>query len=153
MGPAGSRVREAAHEVSVSEVAGLEKPAPHGVAKITGALSAAAAGAATVAVILAGTAIVVAVVANIVRRELTGESIYGAEEFARFMFLWIIWMGVSLAVRRGAVTVITLVSERGPWWWRAAVHGLASGALGDPPGLRLLALDGVRACRRRRSTR
>ncbi len=39
-------------------------------------------------------------------------------------------MGVSLAVRRGAVTVITLVSGRGPWWWRASVTGLASGALG-----------------------
>ena len=85
---------------------------------------------ATVGAILAGAAIIVAVVANIVRREITGESIYGAEEFARFMFLWVIWMGVSLAVRRGAVTVITLVSERGPWWWRAAVHGLSGGALG-----------------------
>lgn len=119
-----------AGEPSVAEVAGLEKPPPEGVGRITGALSAAAAGAATVAAILAGVAIVVAVVANILRREITGESIYGAEEFARFMFLWIIWMGVSLAVRRGAVTVITLVSERGPWWWRAAVHGLSSGALG-----------------------
>ncbi len=100
------------------------------VVRVTGALSAAAAALATVAALLAGVSIVAAVVANVARRELSGESIYGAEEFARFAFLWVIWMGVSLAVRRGAVTVITLLTGRGPWWWRASINGLAGGALG-----------------------
>lgn len=114
----------------LEDVAGLEEERLHGVARYTGAVSRTAAGAATALAILAGTSIVVAVVANIARREVTGESIYGAEEFARFAFLWVIWMGVSLAVRRGAVTVINLLTERGPWWWRASLNGLAGGCLG-----------------------
>ncbi|MGI9539219.1 MAG: TRAP transporter large permease, partial [Miltoncostaeaceae bacterium] len=36
-------------------------------------------------------------------------------------FLWVIWMGVSLAVKRGAVTVITFVSERGSPHWQRSV--------------------------------
>ena len=114
----------------VSEAAGSDTQTLHGVARVTGAASSAAAAVASVLALAGGTAIVVAVVANIARREITGQSIFGAEEFARFAFLWVIWMGVGLAVRRGAVTVITLVSERGPWWWRASVTALASGALG-----------------------
>ena len=118
----------------VSELTGslVEEPEPEplrGVARITGAISWAAAAVATTAIVLAGAAIVAAIVANIVRREISGQSIYGAEEFARFAFLWVIWLGVSLAVRRGAVTVITLFTERGPWWWRASLHALAGGAL------------------------
>lgn len=101
-----------------------------GLARITGAVSWAVAALAATGCVLAGSALVAAIVANIVRREITGESIYGAYEFARFAFLWVIWLGVSLAVRRGAVTVITLFTERGPWWWRASLHGLAGGALG-----------------------
>ena len=57
--------------------------------------------------IIAGLAIFVVVLANIIDRELLGSSILGAEEFSRFAFLWVIWMGVSLAVRRSAVTVLT----------------------------------------------
>lgn len=114
----------------MSEIDESERPPPKGVARLTGALSSAAAGVATVIALLAGITIVVAVVGNIARRELTGESIFGAGELARFAFLWVIWMGVSLAVRRGAVTVITVVSDRGPWWWRASVTTLASVALG-----------------------
>ena len=101
-----------------------------GLARVTGAVSWAAAALAATGVALAGSSIIVAVIANIIRRQLTGESIYGAEEFARFAFLWVVWLGVSLAVRRGAVTVITVFTERGPWWWRASLHGLAGGALG-----------------------
>ncbi len=115
---------------SVSGATKSERPPLHGVARVTGAVSSAIAGLATVLAFAAGMSIVAVVVANIIRRELTGQSIYGAEEFARFAFLWVIWMGVSLAVRRGAVTVITLVSGRGPWWWRASANGLASGVLG-----------------------
>ena len=114
----------------MTEHAEAEPKPLSGVARVTGALSAGAAGIATVAALLAGTSIVVAIFANVARRVLTDQSIYGAEEFARFAFLWVIWMGVSLAVRRGAVTVITLLTERGPWWWRASIHALAGSALG-----------------------
>jgi C4-dicarboxylate transporter DctM subunit len=114
----------------VSEAAGSQSESLHGVARVTGAMSAAAAAIASVIAVAAGIAIVVAVIANVVRREISDQSIFGAEEFARVAFLWVIWMGVSLAVRRGAVTVITLVSSRGPWWWKASVTGLAGGALG-----------------------
>lgn len=122
-------------EAVVSELTGSPVEEPErgplaGLARVTGAISWAAAAVAATAAVLAGTAIVVAIVANIARREVSGQSIYGAEEFARFAFLWVIWLGVSLAVRRGAVTVITLFTERGPWWWRASLHGLAGGALG-----------------------
>lgn len=119
--------------VSTSTGSPAEEPEgepPTGLARITGAVSWAVAALAATGCVLAGSALVAAIVANIVRREITGESIYGAYEFARFAFLWVIWLGVSLAVRRGAVTVITLFTERGPWWWRASLHGLAGGALG-----------------------
>ena len=42
--------------------------------------------------------------------------------FRSYAFLWTIWMGVSLAVRRGEVTVITFVRDRGPLWWRRSVR-------------------------------
>ena len=118
----------------VSEFTGSPTEEPEGeplrgVARVTGAISWVAATIAMTGIVLAGIGIVGAISANIVRREITGQSIYGAEEFARFAFLWVIWLGVSLAVRRGAVTVITLFTERGPWWWRASLHGLAGGAL------------------------
>ena len=54
-----------------------------------------------------------ALVGNVFTRNVLGFSIFGAEELARFAFLWMIWMGVSLAVKRGAVTVITFVADRG----------------------------------------
>ncbi len=85
-------------------------------------------GAAIVAV-LAGIGIFVAVLANVLDREFTGHSILGSDEFARFAFLWLIWMGVSMAVRRGAVTVLTLGISHGPQWWRLALRGFSMTAL------------------------
>ena len=41
-----------------------------------------------------------------------------------------IWLGVSLAVKRSAVTVITFLSHRGPWWWQAAVRTFSGVSLG-----------------------
>ena len=73
-----------------------------------------------------------------------GYSLFGAEELARFAYLWVIWMGVSLAVKRGAVTVITLLSGRGPAWWQRSVRTFSGISLGDLPGLRLLAHHPVR---------
>ena len=52
-----------------------------------------------------------------------GVEIYtGLDEVAAYAFLWVIWMGVSLAVRRGEVTVITFVRDRGPVWLQRSVR-------------------------------
>lgn len=71
-----------------------------------------------------------AVVVNVFVRQVLGFSLFGAPEVASFAFLWTIWLGVSLAVKRGAVTVITLVSGRGPEWWRASVRAFSGVSLG-----------------------
>ena len=46
----------------------------------------------------------------------------GLDEVAAYAFLWTIWMGVSLAIRRGEVTVITFVRDRGPVWLRRSIR-------------------------------
>ena len=58
-----------------------------------------------------------------------GYSLFGAEELARFAFLWAIWLGVSLGVKRGAVTVITFVADAGPGWWQRSVRTFAGVSL------------------------
>jgi tripartite ATP-independent transporter DctM subunit len=105
-------------------------PHPSVLTRITGALALATAMIAMAIAIIAGLAIFVVVFGNILDRELLNGSIYGAEEFSRFAFLWLIWMGVALAVRRSAVTVLTIGTDNGPWWWRASLRGLAMGSLG-----------------------
>ena len=59
-----------------------------------------------------------------------GFSLFGAEELARFAFLWAIWFGVSLAVKRGAVTVITFVADAGRPWWQRSVKTFSGVSLG-----------------------
>src|SRR4249919_1465228 len=66
-----------------------------------------------------------AIAANVFTRYVLGYSIQGSDELANFAFLWCIWMGVSLAVKRGAVTVITFVADRGPAWWRRSVKAFS----------------------------
>ena len=44
------------------------------------------------------------------------------DELASYSFLWVIWLGVSLAIRRGEVTVITFVRDRGPVWLQRSVR-------------------------------
>ena len=61
-----------------------------------------------------------------------GFGIDGYDEVASFAFLWVVWMGVSIAVKHADVTVITFLSQRGPPWWRrsvAAFSGLSLVAL------------------------
>ena len=70
-----------------------------------------------------------ALAANVFARYVLGPSIFGADEIARIAFLWTIWMGISLAVRRGAVTVITFVADRGAPAWRRSVQVFAAFAL------------------------
>lgn len=85
---------------------------------------------AKVGVIVASITAVASVVGNVFTRQVLGFSFFGANELASFSFLWVIWMGVSLAVKRGAVTVITLVSHHGPAWWQRSVRAYAGVSLG-----------------------
>ncbi len=73
-------------------------------------------------VVIAAVLSTASLAANVFTRYVLGYSILGSDEFANWAFLWVIWLGLSLAVRRGAVTTITLVSDRGPAWWRRSVH-------------------------------
>jgi tripartite ATP-independent transporter DctM subunit len=91
-------------------------------ARWTEVYSQAAVGIARVGTFAAVALAIVALAGNVFTRNVLGYSIYGAEELARFAFLWAIWLGVSLAVKRGAVTVITFVADAGPGWWQRAVR-------------------------------
>lgn len=102
------------------------------VADLVGLYSQAASRIAKAGVIIGVLVALLAVVGNVFTRQVLGFSIFGAIELASFAFLWTIWMGVSLAVERGAVTVLTLVSHHGPVWWQRSVRaysGLALAAL------------------------
>lgn len=85
---------------------------------------------ARVGVIAGAIVALVALAGNIFTRQVLGFSLFGAHELASYAFLWTIWMGVSLAVKRGAVTVITFLSHRGAWWWRASVRTFSGVSLG-----------------------
>lgn len=61
------------------------------------------------------------VAGTVFTRYVLGFSIVGQDELASYAFLWVIWLGVSLAVRGGEVTVITFLRDRGPRWWRLGV--------------------------------
>lgn len=61
------------------------------------------------------------VAGTVFTRYVLGFSFTGQDELASYAFLWVIWMGVTLAVRGGDVTVITLLRDRGPRWWRLGV--------------------------------
>ena len=81
---------------------------------------------------------------NVFTRNALGYSLFGAEELARFAFLWAIWLGVSLGVKRGAVTVITFVADAGPAWWQRSVRTFSGVSLAVLLLYCLLALDRVR---------
>ena len=106
--------------------------------------SQAAVGVARVGTAVAVALAILAVAGNVFTRNVLGYSLFGSDELARFAFLWAIWLGVSLAIKRGSVTVITFVADAGPDWWQRAVRHLRRGQPGHPAGLRLRALDRVR---------
>jgi tripartite ATP-independent transporter DctM subunit len=90
------------------------------------------AAAVRIARVICAAAVVIAIAAlagNVFTRNVLGYSLFGAEELARFAFLWTIWMGVSLAVKRGAVTVITFVADLGGPTWRRSVRTFSGVAL------------------------
>jgi tripartite ATP-independent transporter DctM subunit len=84
--------------------------------------SQAAVGIARVGTALAVALAILSLAGNVFTRNVLGYALFGAEELARFAFLWSIWLGVSLAVKRGAVTVITFVADAGPGWWQRSVR-------------------------------
>ena len=92
--------------------------------------SQAAAGIARVGTVIAVAVAVGALAGTVFTRNVLVFSLFGAEELARFAFLWAIWLGVSLAVKRGAVTVITFVSDAGPPWWQRSVKTFSGISLG-----------------------
>jgi TRAP-type transport system large permease protein len=66
---------------------------------------------------------------NVFTRYVLGYSLFGAEELARFAFIWTIWLGVSLAVRSGAAMAITILAHHGPVWWRRSLRTFSGAAL------------------------
>ena len=100
---------------------------------------------ATVGALVSALIALLAIVVNVFTRQVLGFSLFGADELASFAYLWTIWMGVSLAVKRGAVTVITLAVRPRPGLVARVGAGLLGDQPGDLPGLRLLAHHPVRA--------
>lgn len=90
-----------------------------------GVYSEAAARIASVIAVIAAVVALLAVAGNIFTRQVLGFSLFGANELASFAFLWTIWMGVSLAVKRASVTVITLISHNGPGWWQRSARAFS----------------------------
>ena len=92
------------------------------VARGLGRLSDLAAAITRVGLIITTAIALGALVANVFTRNALGMSIEGSEEVYRFAFLWVIWLGASLAVKRGAITQFTLFSHHGPAWWQRSVR-------------------------------
>jgi TRAP-type C4-dicarboxylate transport system permease small subunit len=106
-----------------------------GLRRLAGWLETYSAAAVRIAYVLTVGAAILAVgsqLANVFTRYVLGFLIQGSDELTSFAFLWVIWMGVSMAVKRGSVTVITVLTDRGPALWRRSVatfSGLALGVL------------------------
>ena len=77
---------------------------------------------------------VLLVFSNVVGRYGFGAGFAGAEEVARLLFVWLVFLGAILALRRRAHLGVELVVQRlSPAWRRACaviVHVLMLGALG-----------------------
>lgn len=99
------------------------------VADVLEVYSAAAVRIARVVAVVAVVLIMVMIAGNVFTRNIPGFSLFSSEELARWAFLWAIWMGVSLAVKRSAVTVISFVSHRGPSLWQRSVQCFAGTCL------------------------
>lgn len=101
-----------------------------GVARALDHLSTALVRIAWVGAVIAALVAFSAIIATVFTRYVLGFSLVGAEVVASFAFLWAIWLGVSVAVRRGAVTVITVLSHHGPGWWQRSARAFSGVALG-----------------------
>lgn len=113
-------------------IVAARSPLAHVVGRIAAALdvySQAAVRIARVICISAVSLIMLALVGNVFVRNVPEFALFASEEISRFAFLWMIWMGVSLAVRRSDITVISFVSHRGPAWWQRSVQTFAGVSL------------------------
>ena len=81
---------------------------------------------------------------NVFTRNALGYSLFGAEELARFAFLWAIWLGVSLGVKRGRGDGDHLRRRRRAGLVAALGAHLLRGEPGGAAAVRVLALDRVR---------
>ncbi len=64
------------------------------------------------------TLIVLLIFSNVVGRYLLGTSFAGAEELSRLLFVWLVFLGAILALRRSAHLGVELVQARLPRWAR-----------------------------------
>ena len=62
--------------------------------------------------------IVVLIFSNVVGRYLLGASFAGAEELSRLLFVWLVFLGAILTLRRRAHLGVELVQARLPRQWR-----------------------------------
>ena len=62
--------------------------------------------------------IVLLIFSNVVGRYLLGTSFAGAEELSRLLFVWLVFLGAILALRRRAHLGVELVQARLPRWAR-----------------------------------
>lgn len=62
--------------------------------------------------------IVLLIFSNVVGRYLLGTSYAGAEELSRLLFVWLVFLGAILALRRRAHLGVELVQARLPRWAR-----------------------------------
>jgi TRAP-type transport system small permease protein len=64
--------------------------------------------------------LVVLIFSNVVGRYGFGSAFPGAEEVARLLFVWLVFLGAILALRRGAHLGVELLQARIPRWARRA---------------------------------
>ncbi|OIQ65070.1 2,3-diketo-L-gulonate TRAP transporter small permease protein YiaM [mine drainage metagenome] len=62
--------------------------------------------------------IVVLIFSNVVGRYVLGDSFAGAEELSRLLFVWLVFLGAILTLRRRAHLGVELVQARLPRWAR-----------------------------------
>jgi TRAP-type C4-dicarboxylate transport system permease small subunit len=55
---------------------------------------------------------VVVIFMQVLMRYAFNNSLYWSEELARFLFVWVSWIGISLGQKKGEHIVITLVADR-----------------------------------------
>src|SRR5690242_5248971 len=100
--------------------------------RLAGWLDTYSAAAVRIATVLTVAGVVVAAGAssyNVFGRYVLHEELFGAGDVVGFAFLWTIWMGVSLAVRRGEATAITLLAAHGPRLWRRSLRAFSAAGL------------------------
>ena len=85
------------------------------------------------ALALALIVILILIFSNVVGRYALGTSFAGAEELARLLFVWLVFLGATLALRRRAHLGVEIVQARIPLWARrscaVATHVLTLYAL------------------------